>query len=175
MTYFFNGGREEPYAHEDRLMIQSPGVATYDLQPQMSAEAVTDALLDTLRGGSHDYIICNFANPDMVGHTGVLEAAVAAVETTDTCVGRVVDALDLERDVAIVTADHGNAETMVDPVTGNPHTAHTTNPVPCILVDSRYNGELIEQGRLCDIAPTICNYIGLPVPEEMTGRDLRRG
>ena len=173
VTYFFNGGREEPYESEERTMIQSPKVATYDLQPQMSAVSVADALIKALKEQKHDYIVCNFANPDMVGHTGVLAAAIAAVETVDTCVGRVIEALD-DDDVAIVTADHGNAEMMVDPVTGEAHTAHTTNPVPCILIDKQFSGELVDRGWLCDIAPTICRYIDVPVPEEMTGKDLRK-
>lgn len=173
VTYFFNGGVERAYKGEDRILIQSPKVATYDMKPDMSADEVCDTLIRTLDERRHDYIICNFANPDMVGHTGVLDAAIKAVETVDTCVGRVIDALDPEQDAIIVTADHGNAETMVDSDTGEPHTAHTTNPVPCILVDAKYKGALISDGSLRDIAPTICNYIGVPVPEEMTGRDLR--
>ena len=146
---------------------------TYDLKPEMNAAEVTDMLIAALEKKQHDYVICNLANPDMVGHTGVLEAAIRAVETVDSCVGRILDALDLSQDVAIVTSDHGNAEMVVDPETGGPHTAHTTNPVPCILVDKHYDGELISNGSLRDIAPTICNYLGVPVPEEMTGRDLR--
>jgi 2,3-bisphosphoglycerate-independent phosphoglycerate mutase len=173
VTYFFNGGEETSFSGEDRVLVPSPKVATYDLQPEMSANEVTDKLVALLDENRHDYIICNFANPDMVGHTGVLEAAVKAVETVDTCVGRVIDALDLDKDVVIVTADHGNAEMMIDPTTGGPHTAHTTNPVPCILVDRHYKGELITDGSLRDIAPTMCNYLGVSVPEAMTGRDLR--
>jgi len=174
VTYFFNGGLETPWEGENRTLIPSPKVATYDETPRMSAVEVTDTLISMLAGNRHDYIICNFANPDMIGHTGVLDAAIEAVETVDTCVGRVIDALDLESDVAIVTADHGNAEMMIDPATGGPHTAHTTNPVPCILVDKHYRGELIDEGWLRDIAPTICNYLGMTPPEEMTGGDLRK-
>jgi 2,3-bisphosphoglycerate-independent phosphoglycerate mutase len=173
VTYFFNGGEEIPFEGETRLLVPSPKVATYDLQPEMSAAGVCDTLIREIKADQHDYLICNFANPDMVGHTGVLEAAIKACETVDECVGRVLDAMDHSRYVAIVTADHGNAELMVDPVTGGPHTAHTTNPVPCILVDNTYQGELINDGSLRDLAPTILNYMGVPLPAEMTGRDLR--
>ncbi len=173
VTYFFNGGDEHEYPGETRILIPSSKVATYDLKPEMSAFEVTDALIREIGSDRHDYIVCNFANPDMVGHTGVLSAAIKACETVDTCVGRVMDAIDLERYAVIVTADHGNAELMVDPVTGAPHTAHTTNPVPCILVDPDYQGKLIDGGSLRDIAPTILDYMGVPRPSEMTGRDLR--
>jgi len=173
VTYFFNGGVEQAYNGEDRNLVPSPKVATYDMKPDMSAFELTDLLIETLTKNDHDYVICNFANPDMVGHTGVMEAAVRAVETVDTCVGRVVSALDCSVDAVIVTADHGNAEMMIDPETGGPHTAHTTNPVPCILVDDLYSGRLIADGSLRDIAPTICNYLEVPIPKEMTGRDLR--
>jgi 2,3-bisphosphoglycerate-independent phosphoglycerate mutase len=148
-------------------------VATYDLKPEMSALELTDALIREIRSDQYDYIVCNFANPDMVGHTGVLSAAIRACETVDSCVGKALAAIDLERYAVIVTADHGNAEMMIDPVTGGPHTAHTTNPVPCILVDADYHGPLIDDGSLRDIAPTILNYLGVPRPSEMTGRDLR--
>jgi len=173
VTYFFNGGEEKAYAGENRILVPSPKVATYDLQPEMSAPAVCDSLLRALAEDKPDYVICNFANPDMVGHTGVLEAAVKACETVDACVGRIVRALDLDRQMAIVTADHGNAEEMFDVVNGGPHTAHTTNPVPCILVDPDYRGRLIEDGALKEIAPTMLRYLGVAVPDEMTGRDLR--
>jgi 2,3-bisphosphoglycerate-independent phosphoglycerate mutase len=173
VTYFFNGGVEKEYPGEKRILIPSPKVATYDLQPEMSAFAVCDALIKEIHAGAHDYIVCNFANPDMVGHSGVLEAAIKAVETVDTCVGRIVAELDLERHAAIVTSDHGNSEMMIDYENGGPHTAHTTNPVPCILVDPHYRGELITGGALRDIAPTMCNYMGIPTPGEMTGKDLR--
>ncbi len=173
VTYFFNGGVEKEYPGEKRILIPSPKVATYDLQPEMSAFAVCDALTKEIHAGVHDYIVCNFANPDMVGHSGVLEAAIKAVETVDTCVGRIVAELDLERHAAIVTSDHGNSEMMIDYENGGPHTAHTTNLVPCILVDRHYHGELITGGALRDIAPTMCNYLGLPIPGEMTGKDLR--
>jgi 2,3-bisphosphoglycerate-independent phosphoglycerate mutase len=173
VTYFFNGGVEKTYPGENRILIPSPKVATYDLQPEMSAAEVCSALIEEIKSDKNDYIVCNFANPDMVGHTGVMEAAVKAVETVDGCVGRVIKSLDPARHAAIVTADHGNAEDMIDYDNGGPQTAHTTNPVPCILVDSDYDGALIEGGSLRDFAPTICNYMGIPVPEEMTGRDLR--
>jgi 2,3-bisphosphoglycerate-independent phosphoglycerate mutase len=173
VTYFLNGGVESEYEGEERLLIPSPKVATYDMMPEMSAFEVAEALVRVLKEKRHDYVICNFANPDMVGHTGSIPAAIRAVETVDTCVGRVIDGLELPADVAIVTADHGNAEMMVDPETGGPHTAHTTNPVPCILVDKRYQGALIADGSLRDLAPTMCNYLDIPIPKEMTGRDLR--
>jgi 2,3-bisphosphoglycerate-independent phosphoglycerate mutase len=173
VTYFFNGGEEQEWPGEKRVLIPSPKVATYDLQPEMSAVELTDRLLEEIGLDRHDYIICNYANPDMVGHTGVLEAAIKACETVDTCVGRVIDALDLDRYVAIVTADHGNADEMFDYKTNGPHTAHTTNPVPCILVDPDYEGALIQDGALKDIAPTILNYLGVVIPPEMTGLDLR--
>jgi 2,3-bisphosphoglycerate-independent phosphoglycerate mutase len=173
VTYFFNGGEETERPGEKRILVPSPKVATYDLQPEMSAHAVRDGLLGELAAGGPDYVVCNFANPDMVGHTGVLEAAVKACETVDDCVGRIVRSLDLERQMAIVTADHGNAEEMFDYVNGGPHTAHTTNPVPCMLVDPNYRGSLIEDGALKEIAPTMLHYMGIQVPHEMTGRDLR--
>ncbi len=173
VTYFFNGGEEKEFAGEKRVLIPSAKVATYDLQPEMSADEVCDTLIREIRADRHDYLICNLANPDMVGHTGVLQAAIKACETVDACVGRIVAALDLDRYAAIVIADHGNAELMVDPVTGGPHTAHTTNPVPCILVDPSYHGALIADGSLRDIAPTILDYLGVEVPASMTGRDLR--
>jgi 2,3-bisphosphoglycerate-independent phosphoglycerate mutase len=173
VTYFFNGGVEKTFPGENRMLIPSPKVATYDLKPEMSAHEVCSTLIDEIRSDKNDYIVCNFANPDMVGHTGVMEAAIIAIETVDECVGRVIETLDPERHAAIITADHGNAEDMIDYVNGGPQTAHTTNLVPCILVDSDYDGALIEGGSLRDFAPTICNYLGIPVPAEMTGKDLR--
>ena len=173
VTYFFNGGEEKAFEGETRVLIPSAKVATYDLKPEMSAVEVTDALIREIRSDRHDYVVCNFANPDMVGHTGVLAAAIKACETVDACVGRVLEAVDLARTAVIVIADHGNAELMIDPATGGPHTAHTTNPVPCIVVDPDYAGALIEGGSLRDIAPTILDYLGVPLPTEMTGRDLR--
>lgn len=175
VTFFFNGGREEKYPGEERILIPSPKVATYDLQPEMNAAEVAATLVRELNTGAHDFVICNFANPDMVGHTGVLEAAVKAIEAVDRCLGMVVDALDFDRDVMIVTADHGNAELMIDAANGGPHTAHTTNLVPCMLLDNLYKGNLIEGGSLRDVAPTMCHYLGIDPPPEMTGSDLRVG
>jgi 2,3-bisphosphoglycerate-independent phosphoglycerate mutase len=173
VTYFFNGGNEVEYPGEERILIPSPRVATYDMKPDMSAFELADTLVRVLAERRHDFVVCNFANPDMVGHSGILEAAKKAVEAVDTCVGRVLGALDLDRDVAIVTSDHGNAEMMIDPGNGGPQTAHTTNPVPCVLVDRRYGGKLIAGGSLKEIAPTMCAYLGITTPQEMTGRDLR--
>jgi 2,3-bisphosphoglycerate-independent phosphoglycerate mutase len=173
VTYFFNGGEEEEWKGETRILVPSPKVATYDLQPEMSAYGVCDRLVAEIEADRHDYIVCNFANPDMVGHTGVLDAAVKAVETVDICIGRIMEVIDSERMAVIVTSDHGNADQMIDTVNDGAYTAHTTNLVPCILVDPDYHGELIEGGSLRDIAPTILNYLEVPVPEEMTGRDLR--
>jgi 2,3-bisphosphoglycerate-independent phosphoglycerate mutase len=173
VTFFFNGGREKEYPGEKRILIPSPRVATYDLKPDMSAFEIARTLVDELKNRPVDFVICNFANPDMVGHTGVLAAAIQAVETVDTCVGTVVGVLDLDRDAAIITSDHGNAEQMIDYENGGPHTAHTTNLVPCLLLDNRYRGRLLEGGSLRDISPTICNYLGIDPPEEMTGTDLR--
>lgn len=174
VTYFLNGGIEEPFACEDRILIPSPKVATYDLQPEMSAGEITEATLKKIREGQTDVCVLNFANADMVGHTGVFPAAVKAVETLDTCVGRIVEAIQEAGGWAMITADHGNIEQMFDPVTNSPHTAHTTNPVPLIVVDPQFRGALREGGALCDIVPTILGVMGLPQPAEMTGTDLRR-
>ena len=172
VTYFFNGGRERPYGGEEREMVPSPKVATYDLQPEMSAAGVCDAVVRGIDSGSFDLVVVNFANGDMVGHAGVLEAAVRACETVDGCLGRIESALARRGGQWIVTADHGNADLMVDPVTGDPHTYHTTFPVPLILVgDTR--GDLAAGGSLRDIAPTILGCLGAEQPPEMTGRDLR--
>jgi len=173
VTYFFNGGVEKEYPGEKWILVPSPKVATYDLEPEMSAFEVCSILIEEVGSDRYDYIVCNFANSDMVGHTGVQEAAIKAVETVDECIGRLIDAVDLSRYVVIVTADHGNSEEMIDYVNGGPHTAHTNNPVPCILVDPDYRGALIEGGALKDIAPTMCHYMGVPVPKEMTGEDIR--
>lgn len=173
VTFFFNGGRDEPFTGEDRRMVPSPKVATYDLQPSMSAPAVCDILCDALANRTHDFILCNFANTDMVGHTGSLPAAIAAVETVDACIGRMLEAAAAGGARLIVTADHGNADQMVDPETGEPHTAHTTNPVPLVLLDPDDTVPLRTGGALCDVGPTVLTLLGVPVPPEMTGRDLR--
>lgn len=167
VTYFFSGGEEEPFAGEDRRLIPSPRVATYDQKPEMSAPEVTRAVLEEIAAGRHDVIILNYANPDMVGHTGVLEAAIRAIEVVDTCVGEVVKALLARGGAAIVLSDHGNAEQMLDYETGEPHTAHTSNPVPCILVDDRRREARLRPGILADVAPTLLELIGLPRPGEM--------
>lgn len=172
VTYFFNGGRERPFAGEERVMVPSPRVATYDLQPEMSAAGVCGEVVKGIEDGSFDLIVVNFANGDMVGHAGVLEAAIRACETVDGCLGRIEAALTRNGGQWIVTADHGNADLMVDPVTGGPHTYHTTFPVPLVLVGD-YRGGLAEGGSLRDIAPTILGCLGVRQPPEMTGRDLR--
>ncbi|MBN1592853.1 MAG: 2,3-bisphosphoglycerate-independent phosphoglycerate mutase [Candidatus Coatesbacteria bacterium] len=171
VTFFFNGGVEEPFEHEDRLLIPSPSVATYDLKPEMSAYEVRDAVVNRILSRNYAFVVVNFANADMVGHTGDLEAAIKAVETVDECVGEVVKATLSVGGCAIVTADHGNAEKMWDEETGAPHTAHTTNPVPCIIVADGC-GPLIQDGKLADVAPTILTLLELDVPEEMNGTVL---
>lgn len=170
VTFFLNGGKEVPEAGEDRYMAQSPKVATYDLQPEMSAAEVTDHLVAAIEHG-YDLIVVNYANPDMVGHTGVLAAAMAACEAVDKGLGRALAALAAAGGAMIVTADHGNCETMVDPVTGGPHTSHTTNPVPVILVGGPQGADL-RPGRLADLAPTLLHLMALPQPPEMTGKSL---
>lgn len=171
VTFFFNGGIDEPNKLEKRVLINSPKVATYDLQPEMSAPMVCDEVLKALDNKDYGFVLVNFANPDMVGHTGVMEAAVKACETVDTCVGKIV-AKAKENDVAVVlTADHGNAECMEDKVTHAPYTAHTTNPVPLFVMNAG-NIELKETGALCDIAPTVLDIMGIKKPEEMTGVSL---
>ena len=172
VTFFFNGGVEKENEGEDRALIASPKVATYDLKPEMSAPELTDELIKRLDSDKYDMIILNYANPDMVGHTGVMEAAKAAVEAVDTCLGRVVDKV-LELDGTVfITADHGNAETMIDAETGNPFTAHTTDPVPFVWVSNHTDGKSLKDGKLADIAPTMLTVMGLDVPAEMTGESL---
>jgi len=174
VTYFLNGGREQPYSGEERIMVPSPKVATYDLQPEMSAPELTDKAVAAINSGKYDLIVLNFANPDMVGHTGSLPAAIKAVETVDAELGRIVDAIDKAGGALLVTADHGNCEMMRDPATGGPHTAHTTNPVPLMLFGGRNRG-LVAEGRLADLAPTLLELMELPKPKEMTGASLLAG
>ncbi|WP_182185813.1 2,3-bisphosphoglycerate-independent phosphoglycerate mutase [Pectinatus frisingensis] len=170
VTFFFNGGVEQPVEGEDRILVPSPKVATYDLQPEMSAIEVTDKVVDAIKSQKYDFIILNYANGDMVGHTGVLPAAVKAVETVDTCVGRFVEAMRSVGGTVCITADHGNAEKMFDNTTNEPFTAHTTNPVPFIVVSDKI--KTVRAGALCDIAPTMLKIAGIPVPQEMTGKAL---
>ena len=172
VTFFFNGGVEEPNPGEDRILVKSPKVATYDLQPQMSAPQVCDKLVEAIKSGKYDVIIINFANPDMVGHTGVESAAIKAIETVDACVGRAVDAIKEVDGQMFICADHGNAEQLVDYETGEPFTAHTTNPVPFILVNADPSYTLREGGKLADIVPTLIELMGMEQPKEMTGTSL---
>jgi 2,3-bisphosphoglycerate-independent phosphoglycerate mutase len=172
VTYFLNGGREEPYPGEDRIMVPSPKVATYDLQPEMSAPELTDKVVAAINSGKYDLIVLNYANPDMVGHTGSLPAAIKAVETVDSGLGRIADAIEKSGGALMVTADHGNCELMRDPVTGGPHTAHTTNPVPVFLLGGGSAG--LAEGKLADIAPTLLALMELPQPKEMSGVSLLR-
>lgn len=173
VTFFFNGGEDNVFEGEERILIQSPrDVKTYDEKPEMSARGVADALLGAIRSRKFGMIICNFANPDMVGHCGKLQPAIRAVEMVDRCLGELYEACREHGVTMLVTADHGNCETMVDPETGEPHTAHTTNPVPCWLVGEGYRGASLREGILADIAPTLLQLMGLPQPDEMTGRSL---
>jgi 2,3-bisphosphoglycerate-independent phosphoglycerate mutase len=173
VTFFFNCGLEEPFPGEDRVLVPSPrDVSTYDHKPEMSAHGVTRALLERLAEGEYAFVLVNYANPDMVGHTGVLAAAVKAVETVDACLERVCEAVLARGGEVLITADHGNCELMVDPETGQPHTAHTTNPVPIWWVTRDPKGRRLRDGGLADIAPTVLELLGLPVPPEMTGRSL---
>ncbi|HIV34511.1 MAG TPA: 2,3-bisphosphoglycerate-independent phosphoglycerate mutase [Candidatus Blautia intestinigallinarum] len=172
VTFFFNGGVEEPNEGEDRILVKSPKVATYDLKPEMSAYEVCDKLVEAIRSLKYDVIIINFANPDMVGHTGVEAAAIKAIEAVDECVGRAVDAIKEVDGQMFICADHGNAEQLVDYETGEPFTAHTTNPVPFILVNADPSYTLREGGRLADIVPTLIELMGMEQPEEMTGKSL---
>ena len=173
VTYFFNGGVEKPFGGEERILVPSPKVATYDLKPEMSAAGITDTVVKAIEKGEFDAIIMNYANADMVGHSGKLEAAIKAVEAVDAGLARIYQALKPRAGAWMITADHGNAETMIDPVTGGPHTYHTTNPVPFILVTQNDNARLQPGGSLRDIAPTILGVLGQPRPADMTGRDLR--
>ncbi len=174
VTFFMNGGRERQFENEDRILVPSPKVATYDLMPEMSAIEVTDKLVEAVGSNKYDLIICNYANPDMVGHTGVMEAAITAVECVDKCLGRLRLAVEEAGGVLLVTADHGNIEQMKDPSTGEPHTAHTILDVPIIVagnIGSKHAFKL-ESGRLADVAPTLLELVGIPQPPEMTGRSL---
>jgi len=173
VTYFLNGGAEKPFAFEERVLIPSSKVATYDLEPEMQAVAIAKRAADEIASRRFGVVVMNFANPDMVGHTGKMEATVKAVETSDLALGIVIDALERVGGVALITADHGNAEFMADPATGQPHTAHTTNPVPLILYDPSFKGGLQDHGTLGDVAPTLIAILGLDQPPEMTGHDLR--
>ena len=171
VTFFFNGGVEEPFSGEDRILINSPKVATYDLQPEMSSAELTEKLVAAIKSGKYDTIICNYPNGDMVGHTGVFEAAIAAVETLDKCIAEVADAVESAGGQLLITADHGNAEQMRDPATGQAHTAHTNLPVPLIYVGGK-SVKAVNGGKLSDIAPTMLSLMGMEIPQEMTGKPL---
>ena len=170
VTFFFNGGREEPFEFEERILVPSPNVATYDQQPEMNAIKLTDNMVEAIEGGKYDVIICNYANPDMVGHSGNFDAAVKAIETIDDCLSRLIDSIEKTDGEMLITADHGNAEMMFNKETGQPHTAHTTNPVPFIYVGREASME--NHGALSDVAPTMLYLMGIEQPNEMTGRSL---
>ena len=173
VTYFINGGREEPFAGEERRMVQSPKVATYDLQPEMSAAGITDGVVEALENDGYDLVIVNFANPDMVGHTGIVGAAVTACETVDVQLGRVLSAVEAASGAALIIADHGNAEQLYVPGTTDPMTAHTTNPVPCVLIGAGLDGVTLRDGGiLADVAPTLLDLLGVDLPTDMTGMSL---
>ena len=172
VTFFFNGGRETVFPGEERILVPSPKVATYDQQPEMSAPEVTDKVVAAIRSGRFDVMVLNYANTDMVGHTGKLDAAMKAVETVDACLGRLTEAVEKAGGTLVITADHGNAEMMRDPDTGEPHTAHTLNPVPFVIVNPPGAVARIENGRLADVAPTLLDLLGLPKPAAMTGHSL---
>jgi 2,3-bisphosphoglycerate-independent phosphoglycerate mutase len=176
VTFFFNGGEERELPGEERILVPSPKIATYDLKPEMSAYEVTDRLVAAINSGKFDFILVNYANTDMVGHTGDLDAATRAVEAVDTCLGRVADAVVKQGGALLITADHGNAEMMMDPATGQPHTAHTTNPVPAILVNGGGAGRnapiSLHNGKLADVAPTLLELMGIEPPTDMTGHSL---
>ena len=171
VTFFFNGGEEKQYEGEDRILVPSPKVETYDMKPEMSAYEVTEKVVEAINSKKYNCIILNYANPDMVGHTGNLSAAIKAIETIDECVGKVVNAINAQKANLLITADHGNAEQMIDYKTGEPHTAHTTNLVPLVLISEKENVKL-KEGRLADLAPTILDLMGIEKPEEMTGESL---
>jgi 2,3-bisphosphoglycerate-independent phosphoglycerate mutase len=174
VTYFFNGGIETPFPGEDRLLVPSQKVATYDLKPEMSASGIADAVVKATEDGTFDVVIVNFANADMVGHSGKIEPTVKAVETVDACLSRLETAIRAKGGAMLITADHGNAEMMIDPATGGPHTAHTTNPVPFIVIaENSSKFTLKPNGSLRDISPTVLGMLGLDEPKEMTGTDLR--
>jgi 2,3-bisphosphoglycerate-independent phosphoglycerate mutase len=173
VTYFFNGGVETPFRGEERHLVPSPKVATYDLMPEMSAAGVTDVLCNAITGREHDFILCNYANADMVGHSGSLPATIAAVEAVDGCLARVVRAVESTGSRLLITADHGNAEYMIDEESGGPHTAHTCSPVPFVLIDPAGDRALRAGGALCDVGPTVISLLGIGKPLEMTGVDLR--
>jgi len=174
VTYFFNGGTEREFPCERRLLVPSPKIATYDLQPEMSAFKITNNVLRAIDEGETDVLIVNFANPDMVGHTGKLDKTIEACQYVDTCLGWITKAIGRARGMTLITADHGNAELMIDPRTGQPHTAHTTNPVPFHLIDEASRGITLRSGgALADVAPTMIGLLGIEQPAEMTGRDLR--
>jgi len=172
VTFFFNGGREEAYPGEDRILVPSPKVATYDMQPEMSAHEVTDKLTEGILSRKYDLVIVNYANCDMVGHTGVYSAAVQATEVVDVCIGKVVDAVKATGAQMLICSDHGNSDKMVDYETREPHTAHTSNPIPLMLVNCQKATGLRSGGKLCDISPTLLDMMGLPQPVEMTGQSL---
>lgn len=172
VTFFFNGGIDEPQAHETRVLVASPKVATYDMQPQMSAYEVCDNVLKAIDDTKYQFILVNFANPDMVGHTGVIDAATKACKVVDECVGKIADACKKNGIVMLLTADHGNSEVMVDETTGKPQTAHTTNEVPFVLINAPEDTKLRQTGALCDIAPTVLQLLGIEQPKEMTGKSL---
>lgn len=171
MTYFFNGGKGDAFINEERLIIPSPKVATYDEQPEMSAQVVADCVIEKMRNQQHAFIVVNFANGDMVGHTAIREAVIKAVETLDHEVGRVLDAAIKADYSVVVTADHGNCEQLIDPLTGTPHTQHTIYPVPCMIID-QVKWQLASEGGLKDIAPTVLQLMGLQQPGAMTGHSL---
>jgi len=176
VTFFFNDYTEKPFKGEDRQIVPSPRVRTYDLKPEMSAREVTEVVLERLDSGKYDVLVVNFANPDMVGHTGVLAAALKAAEVVDECVGRILDKVQSLGGAALVTADHGNFERMIDGTPDKPHTSHTIGDVPLVVVDGRFKGSrLREGGNLADIGPTLLEMMGLPKPDEMTGRSLLEG